>query len=144
MDAERLRAALLKMPHVTESLQWGESLVFRVGDKAIGGKMFALIDLGDGHKGVISYAAGKERFAELVEMEDILPAPYLARAWWVAVERWDVFRAAEWLAEVERAHELVFSRLPRRTRQILERPAADRRRAIAAAKVALGATKTKR
>lgn len=144
MDTERLRAALLKMPHVTESLQWGENLVFRVGDKAIGGKMFALIDLAGGHKGVISYAAGKERFAELVEMEGVVPAPYLARAWWIAVERWDVFRAAEWLGELERAHELVFSRLPRRTRQILELPAAERRRAIAAGKAAAGATKPKR
>ena len=47
MDAERLRAYLLALPHVVETMQWGANLVFWVGDKAIGGKMFALINLDD-------------------------------------------------------------------------------------------------
>src|SRR4051794_33594901 len=67
MDAERLRAFLLKLPHVAETMQWGANLVFWVGDKSIGGKVFALINLdeptGDELSGrkprpVISYAAG--------------------------------------------------------------------------------------
>ena len=45
MDAERLRAYLLTLPHVAETMQWGANLVYWVGDKVIGGKMFALIDL---------------------------------------------------------------------------------------------------
>ena len=107
MDAEKVRAMLLKLPHVAETMQWGANLVFWVGDKAIGGKMFAVVDL-DGKGGpVISYAAGPERFAELVEREGIIPAPYLARAHWVAVERWDVFRASEWKSELEAAHGLI-------------------------------------
>ena len=39
MDAERLRAYLLTLPHVAETMQWGANLVFWAGDKAIGGKM---------------------------------------------------------------------------------------------------------
>ncbi len=142
MDTERLRAALLKMPYVTESLQWGDNLVFRVGDKAIGGKMFALIDLAGGHRGVISYAAGKERFDELVEIDGILPAPYLARAYWVAIETWNVFRADEWLSELTHAHQAVFNKLPPRTRKILALPAAERKRMIAAGRLAASAKKT--
>jgi hypothetical protein len=45
MDAERLRAFLLTLPHVAETMQWGANLVFWVGDKAVGGKMFALLNL---------------------------------------------------------------------------------------------------
>jgi predicted DNA-binding protein (MmcQ/YjbR family) len=45
MDAESTRAFLLKLPFVEETLQWGNNLVFWVSDKAVGGKMFALIDL---------------------------------------------------------------------------------------------------
>ena len=45
MDAERLRAYLLILPHVAETMQWGANLVFWAGDKAIGGKMFALVNL---------------------------------------------------------------------------------------------------
>src|ERR1035437_9711819 len=47
MDVERLRAYILTLPHVVETMQWGANLVFWVGDKAIGGKMFAVSDLDD-------------------------------------------------------------------------------------------------
>ena len=40
-----LSAFLLTLPHTVETRQWGNNLVFWVGDKAIGGKMFALINL---------------------------------------------------------------------------------------------------
>lgn len=88
MDAESLRAWLLSLPDVSETMQWGETLVYWVGDKAVGGKMFTVISLGS-PRSVLSFAAGPERFSELVEMEGIFPAPYLARAHWVAVESWD-------------------------------------------------------
>jgi predicted DNA-binding protein (MmcQ/YjbR family) len=108
-----------------------------VGDKAIGGKMFAVVDL-DGKGGpVISYAAGPERFAELVERDGVVPAPYLARAHWVAVERWGVFRGSEWQSELEAAHALVYAKLPKRTRDVLAMP--DAKKLIAARKKKLAA-----
>src|SRR5580698_6164628 len=82
IDAERIRAYILTLPHAVETMQWGANLVFWVGDKTIGGKMFALVDLGDdGHQRdksgpVISYAAGPQRYSELLEVEGIIPAPY--------------------------------------------------------------------
>jgi predicted DNA-binding protein (MmcQ/YjbR family) len=131
MDAERIRAMMLKLPHVVETMQWGANLVFWVGDKAIGGKMFALVNLDDDARGVISYAAGPERYSELLEREGVSPAPYLARAHWVAVERWDVFRLAEWQSEMETAHALIAAKLPKRTRDVLAMPAGERKRLIA-------------
>ncbi|WP_245632116.1 MmcQ/YjbR family DNA-binding protein [Edaphobacter aggregans] len=128
---------LLKLPHVAETMQWGANLVFWVADKAIGGKMFALVDLDDRGGPVISYAAGPERYAELVERDGVIPAPYLARAYWVAVERWDVFRASEWQSELEAAHALIHARLPKRTRDVLAMPAGERRRLIAERKALL-------
>ncbi len=119
MDAERVRAFLLTLPHVAETLQWGDNLVFWVGDKSIGGKMFALVNLSADAQGVISFAAGPERFAELIEIESLKPAPYLARAHWVAAERWDALRPAEWQAELRNAHAVVFAKLPKRTRETL-------------------------
>ena len=124
MDAERVRAFLLTLPHVAETLQWGDNLVFWVGDKSIGGKMFALVNLSadgpsaEGH-GVISFAAGPERFAELVERESLKPAPYFARAHWVAAESWTALRPPEWQAELRNAHAVIFAKLPKRTRDAL-------------------------
>lgn len=132
MDAERIRAYLLTLPHVIETMQWGANLVFWVGDKAIGGKMFALVNLDDDqHRQVIAYAAGPERYSELLEMEGIFPAPYMARIHWVAVERWDVFRSSEWEQQLRLAYDITSAKLTRRTRSVLSLPAKEQKRLIA-------------
>src|ERR1700742_4856161 len=111
MDAERIRAFLLQLPHVVETMQWGDNLVFWVGDKAIGGKMFALMNLETDDRGVLSFAAGAERYAELLEIEGLAPAAYLARAYWVTAADWRVFRPAEWEFELRAAHQIVYDKL---------------------------------
>jgi len=139
MDAERIRAYILTLPHAVDTMQWGANLVFWVGDKAIGGKMFALVNLEPDGKAVISYAAGPERYSELLEVEGIIPAPYMARIYWVAVERWSVFRTAEWEQELLAAHTLTFNKLPPRTRAALAMPPAQQKRLIAVRRKLLAA-----
>jgi len=135
MDAEHLRRYLLTLPHVVETMQWGANLVFWTGDKAIGGKMFALINLDEpaSHRRnlILSYAAGPARYADLLEVEGLVPAPYMARIHWVAAERWDIFSTAEWERELRAACEITLAKLPPRTRKALVLPAAQQRRMIA-------------
>ena len=131
MDAERVREFLLKLPHVEETMQWGENLVFWAGDKAIGGKMFALASLDGRGKGVLSFAAGSDRYNELLENEGVIPAPYMARIYWVCLERWDVLPQRELEDLLTRAYELVFGKLPKRTKDVLAMPATQRRKVIA-------------
>jgi len=132
MDSESTRAFLLGLPLVEETLQWGNNLVFWVGDKAIGGKMFALMNLDADSNGVLSFAAGPEGAAELLEIDGIFPAPYLARAQWVAMERWNVLRKTELEGRLRAARDIVEAKLPRRTRDMLAMPAGERRKLIAA------------
>jgi predicted DNA-binding protein (MmcQ/YjbR family) len=132
MNVESLRAWLLTLPHVEETMQWGENLVFWVGDKAIGGKMFALANLSPDSHGVLSFAAGPERFAELLETEGAKPAPYLARAHWIAIDSYDVFPSSELKEHLRNAHAVVYAKLPRRTRDVLAMPAAERKKLISA------------
>jgi predicted DNA-binding protein (MmcQ/YjbR family) len=129
MDTEKARELLLKLPHVCETKQWGENLVFWVGDKAIGGKMFALLNL-DPTGGVMSFAAGEEGFHELVERDGIIPAPYMARIFWVAAEGWNALRNAEWEQLLRKAHEITLSKLPPRTRDVLAMPVKAREKLI--------------
>jgi predicted DNA-binding protein (MmcQ/YjbR family) len=132
MDVERARAFLLSLPHVVETQQWGDNLVFWVGDKRIGGKMFALIDLSGGlAKGVAMYSAGPERYAELVECEGLIPAPYMARIFWVAAERWNALRNSEWEEGLRAAHKITFDKLPKKTRDALALPVKAREKLIA-------------
>jgi predicted DNA-binding protein (MmcQ/YjbR family) len=143
MDAERLRAYLLRLPHVVETMQWGANLVFWVGDKAIGGKMFAVLNLDDGQKAVLSFAAGPERYAELLEIEGVFPAPYLARAHWVALKHWGVFRSSELEDLLEHGRRLIYDKLPRKTREVLAMPPSAQRKLLKEKKKLLAARATK-
>lgn len=137
MNVEQARAFLLKLPHVKETMQFGDNLVFWVGDKADGGKMFCLIDLSSGKHGVVSFAAGPERAAEMQEREDFFPAPYLARAHWIAARTWTAARNAEWEAILRNAHAVVWAKVPKRLQAVLagEQPkAAAKAKKVAAKK----------
>ena len=129
MDAERIRTFLLSLPHVVETAQFG-GLVFWVGDKAIGGKMFCLLNLDGGEHGDVSYSAGPERYAELVEREGLKPAPYMARIHWVAAERWSAWRNAEWESELRAARDLTYAKLPKKVKETLALPKTAREKLI--------------
>ena len=144
MDSESTRAFLLGLPLVEETLQWGNNLVFWVGNKAIGGKMFALLNLDADSNGVLSFAAGPEGAAELLEIDGILPAPYLARAHWVAMERWNALRKTDLEARLRAARDIVEAKLPKRTRDALAMSAAERRKLIAARQKELAKRGTQR
>jgi predicted DNA-binding protein (MmcQ/YjbR family) len=130
MDNERIREICLALPNVTETLNWGHHLVYWAGDREIGGKMFAMTDLDGTGFGVLWFHCGAERFHELLEREGISAAPHLARAFWVAVERWDTLRAREVEDELTRAHALIYEKLPKRTKTLLALPEKERSKLI--------------
>jgi predicted DNA-binding protein (MmcQ/YjbR family) len=130
MDNERIHALCLALPHVVETVNWGHHLVYWVGDRDIGGKMFAMTDLDGTGTGVLWFHAGAERFHELLESEGIIPAPYMARAFWVTVLGWDALRPREFEDELRRAHALIYEKLPKRTRAVLALPEKDRTKLI--------------
>jgi len=80
VDLDWLRKTCLAFPHVTEQIQWGYDLVFKVG-----GKMFAVAPT-EPAPVCVSFKCTDESFAELTERPQIIPAPYMARAKWVALE----------------------------------------------------------
>ena len=130
MDNERIREICLGMPNVVEKLNWGHRLVYFVGDRDIGGKMFAMTDLDGTGFGVLWFHCGAERFHELLEVEGISASPYLARAHWVTVERWDVLRARQIEDELKKAHALIYEKLPKRTKTVLAMPEKERAKVI--------------
>jgi len=110
MDIEPVRARLLQLPQVTETVQWGNDLVFKVG-----GKMFAVLALEPA--GVwLSFKTTPEEYAELVERVGIRPAPYLARAHWVALEEPGALRMGELGERLDEAYRLVVAGLPKKKR----------------------------
>jgi len=125
MDAESIRAFVLSLPHVvetaTDTKQWGDKIVFRIGDQAMGGKMFAQIDFEKDGRAILSFAAGPDRFHELIERDGVIPAPYRARLYWVALLHWDALSSSELKDLLSTARELTLAKLPKQTRLQLDK-----------------------
>jgi len=103
--------------------------------------MFALVDRSGDGQGVISYLAGPERFHELVERDGLKPAPYMARIFWVAADRWDAWRNAEWEDELRAAHAMTLAKLTKKTLGVLALPAKERAKVVAERRKLLAAKK---
>src|SRR3954464_14062073 len=106
MNLEKLRAHCMTYPGATEQIQWGADLVFKVG-----GRMFAVAatEPSAGHR--LSFKCSDEGFAELLEQEGIVPAPYMARAKWVALETFDALGDREIEQRIREPYDLAFAKL---------------------------------
>jgi predicted DNA-binding protein (MmcQ/YjbR family) len=110
MSFERLREYCLSLPHATEEVLWQKDLVFKIG-----GKMFAVIGLDAGPASQFSFKCTPEEFAELTELDGIIPAPYAARYHWVAVQKPAALKQAEIKRLVKDSYEMVKAKLPKKT-----------------------------
>jgi predicted DNA-binding protein (MmcQ/YjbR family) len=113
MDVEWLRGLCLSFAGVTEQIQWGSDLLFKVG-----GKMFAITPL-EPAPVWLSFKASPEDFADLTERPNIIPAPYLARAQWVALENKDAIPPDELARLVRDSYDMICAKLPKKTLESL-------------------------
>jgi len=112
----KLREYCLSFPGATEQIQWGADLVFKVG-----GKMFC-VACTEVAPNVMSFKCDDEVFAEMCERSGIIPAPYMARAKWIALEQWDTLSDGELKPLVAEAYRLVKEKLPQKTQASLASP----------------------
>ena len=110
MDVDWLRELCLSFPGATEQIQWGYDLLFKVG-----GKMFAVTPL-EPAPVCLSFKASPENFAELTERPNVIPAPYLARAQWVALQTRDALPPEELARLLRESYDMVFAKLPKKIR----------------------------
>ena len=115
MNVDWVRRFCLALPHTTEKIQWGHDLVFKVGEK-----MYAAAVLEPGPV-CLSFKCTPEDFAELTERPGIIPAPYAARAHWIALQHEDSLSAAEIRRLLKQSYELVFARLPAKRQEELQK-----------------------
>jgi predicted DNA-binding protein (MmcQ/YjbR family) len=108
MDIEWVRQHCLSLPYTTEQIQWGNDLLFKVG-----GKMFAGMPL-EPARVWLSLKADPEEFAELIENPGVIPAPYMARAKWIAMENERALPRNEVLRLVSKSYEMVFAKLTKK------------------------------
>jgi predicted DNA-binding protein (MmcQ/YjbR family) len=110
MHAEELRKHCLSFPGATEHQIWGNDLTFKVGNKMFAHTVLEVAPVW------LSFKTSDEKFAELLERQDVIPAPYLARAKWVALETREAIPAGELRELLREAYDLVVAKLPKATR----------------------------
>jgi predicted DNA-binding protein (MmcQ/YjbR family) len=113
VNIDWVRELCLSFPQTTEQIQWGEVLVFKVA-----GKMHALAAL-QPSKTWLTFKASPETFVELTERPGIIPAPYLARAKWVALETRDALPLDELARLLRESYDMVVAKLPKKIREAL-------------------------
>src|SRR3954471_18122981 len=104
MNTDAIRKYCLAFPEATENLQWGDDLCFKIR-----GKMFAVLGLDNPR---LSFKCTPETFAELIERENIEPAPYVGRYKWVILERLDALRDQELKEFLRQSYEMVEAKAP--------------------------------
>jgi predicted DNA-binding protein (MmcQ/YjbR family) len=99
MNVDTIREYCLGFPQATEKLHWGDDLCFKVR-----GKIFAIVGLDNPR---LCFKCTPETFAELIEREDIRPAPYVGRYKWVMLDRLDAVGWHELRELIGQSYEMV-------------------------------------
>jgi predicted DNA-binding protein (MmcQ/YjbR family) len=110
MNVDEIRKYCLAFPGATEKLQWGDALCFKIS-----GKIFTTLGLDD-HR--LCFKCAPETFAELIEREDIRPAPYVGRYHWVMLDRLDALRWTDLQDLIRRSYEMAMAKIPRKKRGV--------------------------
>lgn len=105
MNVDSIRQYCLSFPHATENLQWGDNLCFKIA-----GKIFAMLGLDNPR---LCFKCTPEVFAELIEREDVRPAPYIGGYKWVMMDRLDALREDELRDLIGQSYEMVAAKLGR-------------------------------
>lgn len=108
MHRPEFEAFVVSLPAATLVRQWRDDSVAKVG-----GKVFCLLDRDPGE---VWLKVSDMSFDLMTEMEGIRPAPYFARAGWVAISERSALSDADVRAYIVEAHRLVSAKLSKRLR----------------------------
>lgn len=111
MSFAALKKHALTLPGAVVDIKWEVDWC-----ACIGGRMFLIGGPEPGAWSRCAFKVDEHRFLELTGIPGIVPAPYLARAKWVSLERPDVLPLAELKALVTRSHALIAARLTKKLR----------------------------
>jgi predicted DNA-binding protein (MmcQ/YjbR family) len=117
MNVDEIRQYCLGFADATEKLQWGDALCFKVREK-----MFAVVGLDQVR---LTFKCTPEAFAELIEREDIHPAPYVGRYKWVMLDRLDALRRDELKERIRQSYEMVAAKAPKKAGTATRRKKTD-------------------
>jgi predicted DNA-binding protein (MmcQ/YjbR family) len=111
LSTKALHDFLAGLPGAALSVQWGDEHVYKIA-----GKMFAVLRPPSHKATSVTFKASEESFAILTALPGIVPAPYLARAKWVQLDRPGRLPATDLKAYLAKSHKLVAAGLSKKAR----------------------------
>ncbi|MCR6670767.1 MmcQ/YjbR family DNA-binding protein [Devosia ginsengisoli] len=108
MTRAGFEAFILTLPKATLVRQWRDDSVAKIG-----GKVFALLDRDPGE---VWLKVSEMAYELLTELDGVRPAPYFARAGWVAIGAESPLSEDEVEAYLREAHRIVAGKLTRKVR----------------------------
>lgn len=112
MTREAIRTFCLSLPHVTEAFKMHHAAF------QIGGKTFALLNL-EVEGMPLAFKCSPEDFPELIEIEGVIQAPYLAKTQWVAIEEFDTLPMKELKAWLAKSRAVTLAKLSKKAQALL-------------------------
>ena len=109
MNSAELENLCAGWPGVASGIKWEDDLVFTVA-----GTMFAVLCLRGPDRERISFKVDAERFLELTDQPGIMPAHYMARAFWVTITETERFSGEQIGVFIRHSYELVRAKLSRK------------------------------
>src|SRR5450432_2843493 len=102
MKADELKTFCSDWPGVASGIKWEDDLVFTVA-----AKMFAVLCLQGPDRDRLSFKVDRERFLELTDQPGIVPAHYMARAFWITIAEPGRFERVQIEQFIRHSYELV-------------------------------------
>src|ERR1035438_8967117 len=113
MNIDQLRKLCLSFPGATEQTVWEGDLTFKVANKMFAHTVLEVAPVW------LSFKASPESLAELTERPGIIPAPYLARAQWIALETRDALPIDDLAQLLRESYDMVVAQLPKKTQELV-------------------------
>ena len=111
-DVSSIRALCLSFADVTEDMPWPDDLCFKVR-----GKIFVGLALSDGRFPRVTLKCQPDQFHELLEIEGIVPAPYVGRYHWAQLAHCNVLPERELEKLIRQSYVLVAAKAPKPRKQ---------------------------
>ncbi|ASP37060.1 MULTISPECIES: MmcQ/YjbR family DNA-binding protein [Stappiaceae] len=115
MTRDEFDAFCGQLPATTHVIQWGNASVWKVG-----GKIFAVCsNWGEGSHPKFSFKCSDMSYSLLPQQDGLIPAPYLARAKWVQMEKEGALSDEDLKAYIVAAHKIIAAKLTKKQQKDL-------------------------
>ncbi len=113
IDTKWLRQVCAELPGTVEDIKWGGDLCFCVGEK-----MYAVTQAGK-ERSRVTFKTTPEDFTYLIQHESIIPAPYMARYYWIRVFDHSLLDEPALADMLRRSYEMVVSKFTKKKQREL-------------------------